>query len=60
MKTVNLAALNGMDHEDIKDAATTESQRRKIRIKLIKQFLSWARAVEQKDKFSNRENHEEY
>ena len=36
MKTVNLTAMNNMDHEDVKDASQNEKQRRKYRLAIIK------------------------
>ena len=44
MKTVNLIAMSKMDHDDVKDmAGSTEKQRRKYRLSIIKNFLSWAK-----------------
>ena len=44
MKTVNLNAMNKMDHDDVKDiGGSSETQRRKYRLKIIKNFLSWAK-----------------
>lgn len=60
MKTVNLAAMNSLDHEDIKDLASGEKQRRKRRLAIIKSFLAWTKAPEQKEKFLPRNNRDEY
>ena len=44
MKTVNLSAMNRMDHDDVKDlGGASETQRRKYRLKIIKSFLGWAK-----------------
>jgi len=54
MKTVNITAMNNMDHEDIKDLARDEKARRRFRLQIIKQFVSWSKKSEQKDTFSIR------
>ena len=46
MKTVNIGAMNNMDHEDIKDYARDEKARRKLRLQIIKQFVSWSKKTE--------------
>lgn len=43
MKTINLAAMNSLDHDDVKDNASTDAQRQKYRVKIIKQFLKWSK-----------------
>jgi len=42
MKTINVAAMNRMDHDDVKDIAPREKQRKHYRLKIIKAFVAWA------------------
>jgi hypothetical protein len=44
MKTVNINAMNRMDHADLKDLGSGgEATRKKVRIGIIKNFLRWAK-----------------
>ena len=42
MKTINVAAMNRMDHDDVKDIAPREKQRKRYRLKIIKAFMAWS------------------
>ena len=48
MKTINVEAMNRMDPEDIKDKAANDKERKQLRMGIIKKFLGWANAKEQK------------
>ena len=42
MKTINVTAMNALDHEDVKDGAPQEKQRKRYRLSIIRAFMKWS------------------
>lgn len=43
MKTVNVLAMNQLDHGDVKDSSSSEKQRKQYRLRIVKAFMKWAK-----------------
>jgi len=41
MKTVDVAAMNALDHDDVKELRASGKHRQKYRIKIIQRFMRW-------------------
>jgi len=63
MKTVNVLAMNQLDHGDVKDLASlhgsgssSEKLRKQYRVKIVKGFMKWAK--KDKDRWSSQNSEE--
>lgn len=63
MKTVNVLAMNKLDHDDVKELASqhggrgnSEKQRKQYRLKIIKAFMKWAK--KDMDRWNSQNNEE--
>jgi|TARA_B110000305_G_C19420005_1_gene630332 hypothetical protein len=62
MKTINVLAMNKLDHGDVKDLASqygsgsSEKQRKQYRLKIVKTFMKWAK--KDMDRWNSQNNEE--